>query len=94
MQVTCKAKGCSSTAEIPEKPIAARVAGFKKAGFTRLTTSSEMITVCADCYAKMSALALQLAGLLCGQEVPLWQLIPEDKRSIMKDEDLRRGKRA
>ncbi len=94
MKIMCQAEGCGRSAEIPERPATARTAARKKAGFTRLMTGDSTILVCAGCHGKLVELAVKLVVLLKGQEVPLWQLIPAEKRSLLKNEDLRRGQRA
>ncbi len=93
MKVTCQAKECTTSAEIPERPLPARKAALAKAGFVYLMTADASIPVCADCRAKLAKRAVALAELLQGQEVPLWQLIPEAQRGSLKGEDLRRGRR-
>ncbi len=93
MQIVCQAKGCTKSVEVPEKPASAMTAAFKKAGFTRLTTASATIAVCGDCRGQLAELALKIAELLQGQEVPFWQLIPEEQRGALSGEDLRRGRR-
>lgn len=93
MKVTCQATGCTKSAEIPDSPVTARTAGFKKAGFVRLMPPGATVTVCADCRGKLAELALELAKLLGGHEVPLWQLIPEGQRGFLRNEPLRSGKR-
>jgi hypothetical protein len=80
--------------EVPDKPASARRAALNKAGFTRLMPPGATFYVCPTCRTQLADLALQITSLLGGQEVPLWQLIPESKRGELKNEDLRRGKRA
>ena len=93
MEIKCQIKGCGKIADLPMKPAAVRQKAFEKAGVVTLLPPGSVMYVCSDCRGKLTKLALEIVTLLGGREVPLWQLIPEDQRGILRDEKLRHGPR-